>query len=65
MSKFDRTCVLLSLGGICTCTRNHIPHTMASGAVNIILIKDLIVQSDVIFVDKRVEVMEDKLPVEH
>jgi hypothetical protein len=38
---------------------------MASGAVNIILIKDLIVQSDVIFVDKRVEVMEDKLPVEH
>jgi len=53
------------LGGICTCTRNHIPHTMASGAVKTILIKDLIVQSDVIFVDKRVEVMEDKLPVEH
>jgi hypothetical protein len=38
---------------------------MASGAVKTILIKDLIVQSDVIFVDKRVEVMEDKLPVEH
>jgi hypothetical protein len=38
---------------------------MASGAVKTILIKDLIIQSDVIFVDKRVEVMEDKLPVEH
>jgi hypothetical protein len=38
---------------------------MASGAVKTILIKDLIVQSDVIFVDKRVEIMEDKLPVEH
>jgi hypothetical protein len=38
---------------------------MASGAVKTILIKDLIVQSDVIFVDKRVEVMEYKLPVEH